>query len=325
METNKIDLTSLTVQFPAQGKTSVVRSWHVRPTLVYKDGKWIEWSSIKGHHSSEGDTPQEKRQKYDKEKEKPWHSVDLETAGHQESRIPTFITQKSSFDVGKSTSMDDNKQKTRGPIRGGLQKERSRVVFGVPKPGKKQKFMDVSRHYVGDGSNKNNNNNNNNPPNNSVKKIFVNDSKEKQVAEVSKSKPPPKFRKPPVPTLARTLSQKDKPKSSVSEKTVKDSVSGDGNLPGQQNETGVNDTPKQISSSKVVSEHRLNKRKIPSGNLKASKVEVKENLTSESEPRRSNRKIQPTSRLLEGLQSSLTISKMPTVSKVMSKGSPRPG
>ncbi|KAL4565659.1 hypothetical protein LXL04_029762 [Taraxacum kok-saghyz] len=315
VETNKIDLTSLSVQFPAQGKTSVVRSWHVRPTLVYKDGKWIEWSSSKGHHSSEGDTPQEKRQKYDKEKEKPWNSVDIETAGHQESRIPTFITQKSSFDIG---SMDDNKQKTRGPIRGGLQKERSRVVFGVPKPGKKQKFMDVSRHYVGDGSNKNSNNtNNSNPPNNSVKKIFVNDSKEKQVAEVSKSKPPPKFRKPPVPTLARTLPQKDKPKPSVSEK----SVSGDGNLPGQQND----DTPKQSSSSRVVSEHRLNKRKIPSGNLKASKVEVKENLTSESEPRRSNRKIQPTSRLLEGLQSSLTISKMPTVSKVMSKGSPRPG
>ncbi|CAI9292791.1 unnamed protein product [Lactuca saligna] len=39
MDTNKIDLTSLTVQFPAQSKASIVRSWHVRPTLVWKDDK----------------------------------------------------------------------------------------------------------------------------------------------------------------------------------------------------------------------------------------------------------------------------------------------
>nr|KAJ0217782.1 hypothetical protein LSAT_V11C300120570 [Lactuca sativa] len=37
----------------AQGKTSIVRSWHVRPTLVWNDDKWIKWSSLKGLHSSE--------------------------------------------------------------------------------------------------------------------------------------------------------------------------------------------------------------------------------------------------------------------------------
>ena len=29
----------------AEGETSVVRPWHLRPTLVWKDGEWIEWSS----------------------------------------------------------------------------------------------------------------------------------------------------------------------------------------------------------------------------------------------------------------------------------------
>lgn len=338
VDTNKIDLTSLTVQFPAQGKTSIVRSWHVRPTLVWKDDKWIEWSSLKGRHSSEGDTPQEKRQKFDKEKDKAWNNIET-SSRHQESRIPTFSSQNTSFDIGK-TSMDDNKQKTRGPMRSGFQKERSRVVFGVPKPGKKQKFMDVSKHYVGDGSSKNNNNNtttNINP----LRKIFTNESKEKQIAE-AKSKPLKTTRKPPIPTIVRTLAQKDKSKPSVSDKNV----SADENMPGQQqkdigfgsssssSKDAPLNTPKQSSTSKkVVVSERLNKRKIPSGNDKSTKLEVKENLTSESEPRRSNRKIQPTSRLLEGLQSSLTISKMPTVSyasqrnhnKGMSKGSPRPG
>ncbi|KAI3689695.1 hypothetical protein L2E82_47661 [Cichorium intybus] len=291
VDTNKIDLTSLTVQFPGHGKTSIVRSWHVRPSLIWKDDKWIEWSTLKGSRSSQGDTPQEKRKKMEKEKEKSWNSVDL-----QESTERKF-----SFDVGK-TSMDDKKMNTSRTMRSGLQrKERSGVVFGVPKPGKKQKFMDVSKHYVGDTSIKNNNN--------SIKKNFTNDSKEKEVTEF-KSKAP-KFRKPPVPSVVRTVTHKDKSKN------VKDSITVDEKMPGQQNELRIgsssNDvplnTPKQSSSSQ-----RLNKRKIPPGNGKPTKVEVIETLTSEDEPRRSNRKIQPTSRLLEGLQTSLTISKMPSVS-----------
>jgi hypothetical protein len=47
------------------------------------------------------------------------------------------------FNMGKSAV--ENKT-TRRP---GLQKEGSKV-FGVPKPGKMKKFMDVSKHYVGD-------------------------------------------------------------------------------------------------------------------------------------------------------------------------------
>ncbi|GKA32248.1 hypothetical protein Tco_0718615 [Tanacetum coccineum] len=39
MEINKMDVTSLSVNFPDQGVTSLVRSWFVRTTLTWKDGK----------------------------------------------------------------------------------------------------------------------------------------------------------------------------------------------------------------------------------------------------------------------------------------------
>lgn len=53
------------------------------------------------------------------------------------------------FSVGKVSIEDKNsnllKMKRTGP-----QKEGSRVVIGVPKPGKRRKFMEVSKHYVAD-------------------------------------------------------------------------------------------------------------------------------------------------------------------------------
>lgn len=51
------------------------------------------------------------------------------------------------FNIGKSATEN---RTTRRP---GLQKEGTKV-FGVPKPGKKKKFMDVSRHYVADQADK---------------------------------------------------------------------------------------------------------------------------------------------------------------------------
>ncbi|XP_024996031.1 uncharacterized protein LOC112529161 isoform X2 [Cynara cardunculus var. scolymus] len=357
LETNKIDVTSINVQFPAEGGTSIVKSWHVRPTLIWKDGNWIEWAGSKTCHSAEGDTPQEKRLKVGKpvvegqEKDESSNNVDLiESEKHQQSRILPLSGQGSSFDVGKS-SKDENKfETTRRTMRGGLQKERPRVVFGVPKPGKKQKFMDVSKHYVAEGSNKSN------PPNDSVmlasslmpqapgpsgsRNNSKNDAKEKQVAEI-KSKVL-KSRKPPIPSI-RTLAQKDKSKSSkptsrdavLSSKTIKDSVNVDENVSPKAKyviedssaSALPSDPPKGTLTSKAITQ-RLNKGKVAAGGSKATKVEVKEKSTSESEPRRSNRRIQPTSRLLEGLQSSLSVSKTPTGShasqkshnKVMSKG-----
>lgn len=322
VEANKIDVTSLTVQFPAQGDTSVVRSWHVRPALIWKDGKWIEWSSLKGSHSPEGDTPHEKRQKFGSsvaegaEKDKLSSSVDLVESGkHQDLTTLPLSAQGSTFNVGKS-SKNENKLDIRRTMKSSLQKEQSRVVFGVPKPGKKQKFMDVSMHYVADRSNKNNTSNDPvkltsylmpqaSAPRGS-RNYSKNDAKEKQAAEV-KSKVV-KSRKPPVPTV-KMLAQKEKLKPSKP-----DAFMSDENLSGHQ----IPEDAKETSTSKAVFQH-LNRGKAAPADWKATKVEVKEKSTSEIEPRRSNRRIQPTSRLLEGLQSSLSISKMSVVSHASQK------
>lgn len=33
----------------AHGESSVVRAWHLRPSLVWKDGEWIDSSSLHGN------------------------------------------------------------------------------------------------------------------------------------------------------------------------------------------------------------------------------------------------------------------------------------
>ncbi|XP_076953149.1 protein SWOLLEN 1-like isoform X1 [Bidens hawaiensis] len=272
VEANKTDLTSLTVQFPEQGETSVVRSWHVKPTLIWKDGKW---SSLKGSHSSEGDTPHGKRHKIGGNP----------VVEGKESRIIPISSQGISIDIGKMERIEKDTFKTN---KSGLQKKQSRVVFGVPQPGKTQKFMDVSTHRVDDKTHSSNNN-----------KPKVNpkiDAKEKQVAEV-KSKVT-KTRKPPVPSI-KSLTQKDKSKPAKP-------ASHDENLSGEPNMMDVDSSNTEDAKETAT--------------LKGTKVEDKP--TSETEPRRSVRRIQPTSRLLEGLQSQLTVSHpSPRSHKVTSKAS----
>lgn len=38
---------SLVIILTAQGETSVVKAWHLRPSLIWKDGKWVEWFSVR--------------------------------------------------------------------------------------------------------------------------------------------------------------------------------------------------------------------------------------------------------------------------------------
>ncbi|XP_071727710.1 uncharacterized protein [Rutidosis leptorrhynchoides] len=336
VETNKIDVTSLTVQFPDQEKTSAARSWHVRPTLIWKDGKWIEWSSLKGCRSSEGDTPHEKRLKVGNPvvdgKEKGNISsivIDLGERGRpKDSKILTSSAHRSLFDVGKS-SKNENKLNTHRTMKTGIQKERSRVVFGIPKPGKKQKFVNVSTHYVADA--------NDSDKITSYSTPCGSKEDSKHVAEVKSKFHMP--RKPPIPLL-RPINLKDKSKASKSmshDASSSDTNDKDSNFACHRNrmDFGSSNTEdaEEPSTSKSVSQ-RLNKRKVATpGDRKTTNVEVKDKFTSEVEPRRSHRKIQPTSRLLEGLQSSMTISKMPTVShaiqrshnKVTPKGSTNSG
>ncbi|KAF9600636.1 hypothetical protein IFM89_011219, partial [Coptis chinensis] len=71
--TNGIE-TYYTIQFPAQGERFNIQAFHLRPSLIWKDDHWIEWSSSMGTigYSSEGDTSHHKRYKlgnYDAGKE----------------------------------------------------------------------------------------------------------------------------------------------------------------------------------------------------------------------------------------------------------------
>ncbi|KAI3813071.1 hypothetical protein L1987_17787 [Smallanthus sonchifolius] len=308
MEPNKIDATSLTVQFPAsQGETSVVRSWHVRPTLIWKDRKWIE---RKGGYASQGETPKEKRMKLgspaavnDKRKDKLPMNVEPGRHEEQGTLLPLISAQEISFNVGKSTNKLSSNLRT-------IQKERARVVFGVPKPGKKQKFMDVSTQFVNDRSYKSNTTNGSfkfsKPP---VTRGSKTDATEKQVTE---TKSRLKSRKPPVPSF-RTITSRDSETTdvdSVENSSSRQSQTQVGSSSNKSRDPAKGPTPKKAFTftSKPKSE-QFNRGKLQI----APKIAVKDKSNPQvNEPRRSNRRIQPTSRLLEGLQSSLTISKIPS-------------
>ncbi|KAL6979753.1 hypothetical protein U1Q18_021408 [Sarracenia purpurea var. burkii] len=362
-EKNKTDDTTLTVHFPAERETSIVKAWHLRPALIWKDGEWIEWSSSKEKDpSSQGDAPQEKRLKLGKDgtkNEKVSKNIEFVGSGKpDESRLPLSASEKI-FNVGKSIG-DQKKPNTLRTIRTGLQKEGSRVVFGIPKPGKKRKFMEVSKHYVAERSSKTNESNVSVEfakylmPRGSGSRGWKNTkivANEKQAAE-SKTKVLKSGKSQSV--SGRTLPQKDKVLISAQsaqidvsamDGMVKDSVSADENVSGQQNLTGFGSfsktagvaegpvlfsslaLPSDVPSKKMFTSNAKSERvdggKLAPSSRKLAKVDVKDKFTNDDpeksilkvvEPRRSNRRIQPTSRLLEGLQSSLIISKIPAVS-----------
>lgn len=364
----------------AQGETSAVRAWHLRPSLVWKDGEWVEWSSsavknstshevlllditliitwkplywlLKLNHYSgvQGDTPQEKRLRLGtveaKGKDKLSKGVDIVESGKSDE--PTLLdlaANEKLFNIGKS-SRDENKPDTLRMIRTGLQKEGSRVVFGVPKPGKKRKFMDVSKHYVVDQVSKVS------EANNSVKfaKYLMPQSqgsgsrgwknasrsepKEKRAA-VSKPKVLKSGKPPSVP--GRTILQKDNSASSAvstpddgtdidhTEK-IKDFARHVENTSGKNDamesrslsaSEGATETPilfssmplssdvptKKVSTSNPRTE-RVTKGKLAPASGKMTRIAEDKVFNNNStkmsevvEPRRSNRRIQPTSRV----------------------------
>ncbi|KAG8659470.1 uncharacterized protein LOC110609645 isoform X3 [Manihot esculenta] len=368
-EKSKKDEPMVTVNFPAQGETRAFKAWELRPSLVWKDGEWIERSnSGESNRSSHGgDTPQEKRPRLHgpvmeaKGKDKTSKSTDA--MEFDESDDPTLIdlsADEKLFNIGKS-SRDGNRRDALKMTRTGLQKDRSGVIFGVPKPGKKRKFMEVSKHYVADQSSRMN------EANDSVKfvkplvpqgagfrglKTTKTESNERRVAD---SKPKVVKSGKPHTVPVRTVPQKDSlssiaisapDDSAVADNTTKtkDSVNhGESTLEKQNvmafqsfsSTDGAMEGPilfsalahpsdnissKIMSSTDAISE-RMSKGKLAPAGGKSSKIEDTDmhgystKSTSDSvEPRRSNRRIQPTSRLLEGLQSSLMVSKIPSLS-----------
>ncbi|KAL5817586.1 hypothetical protein ACOSQ3_025964 [Xanthoceras sorbifolium] len=370
-EKSKKDETMFTVHFQAQGETAAIRAWHLRPSLIWKDGEWVEWSSSSENSraSDEVDNRQEKRLRVGspaveaKGKDKISKGIGaVETGKPDEPRLLDLCANEKVFNIGKST-IAENKPETLRMIRTGLQKEGSRVVFGVPKPGKKRKFMEVSKHYVNQGSKIN-------EANDSVKfakylmpqgqgsgsrgwkNVSRSEPKEKRAAlskpKVLKSGKPPSV-------SGRTIPQKDnlispavsgpddgaaidhmeKVKDSTghvdnaSEKhdlmEFRSSSSSEGATEGPDLFSSMplsSDAPsKKVSASNPRTE-RVTKGKLAPAGGRLTKIDEDRVFNANSaksssdvvEPRRSNRRIQPTSRLLEGLQSSLIISKIPSAS-----------
>ncbi|GFS42253.1 G2484-1 protein [Actinidia rufa] len=347
-EMNEKDDTTLTVHFPAEGERSVVRVWHLLPTLIWKDGEWSEWSTSRGRDAStQGDVPREKRLKLGqpategREKGNISENTELMESGKpKESQLLPLSANEIFFNAGKST-WDENKPGAPRTVRSGLQEDGLKVIFGVPKPGKKRKFMEASKHCVAEKSMKTN------EPNDSIKLVnylmpqragsrgWRNTKIDAKQPVESKSKVLKSGKLQSV--SGRTLSQEDKfltsalsAKNEVSGKdhVIKDSVSTDKNESGQQNlmKSGsffnteraaegpflfsslalpLDSHSKKISTSKAKSVS-MNKGKPAPPTGKLSKVEVDNKLKSGNpgksipdvvEQWRSNRRIQPTSRV----------------------------
>ncbi|KAK4844589.1 hypothetical protein QYF36_022041 [Acer negundo] len=371
-EKSQKDETTFTVHFQAQGETAAVRAWHLRPSLIWKDGEWVESSSSteNSHASHEVDTRQEKRLRMSspaveaKGKDKVSKGIGaVESGKPDEPRLLDLCANEKVFNIGKST-IAENKPETLRMIRTGLQKEGSRVVFGVPKPGKKRKFMEVSKHYVVDQGSKVN------EANDSVKftkylmpqgqgsgsrgwkNVSRSDPKEKRAAL-----PKPKvLRSGKLPSVAgRTIPQKDNvvnPAVSAPDdgaaidhmEKTKDSAGHMENASEKHNlmefgslssSKGAAEGPITFSSMPLSSNapskkvpasnprtERVTKGKLAPAGGRLTKIDEDKVFNTNSakssseviEPRRSIRRIQPTSRLLEGLQSSLIISKIPSAS-----------
>ncbi|XP_065857856.1 uncharacterized protein [Euphorbia lathyris] len=363
-EKNKKDESLLTVAFPARGEILVLPASQLHPSRVWKDGEWVDWSSSgdKNTPSHGGDTPKEKRPRVRspvaeaRGKDKASRSVDaVESDKSDDPTLLALSTDEKLFNIGKSSRDEQRTDTTRMP-RTGLQKEGSRVIFGVPKPGKKRKFMDVSKHYVGDRSGQMS------EANDSLKftkylmpqgpgrswKSSKSETNEKRPAI---SKPKTLKSGKPQNVSGRTIPHKDNLSNAVvsvadSSAVSKDSVNQTENTSEKQNTTafqsysasgGAPEGPVVFSArapqSGTVSSKRMHttnakpervsKGRLAPASTRLEKIEESKTSngnssarsTSDSiEPRRSNRRIQPTSRLLEGLQSSLMVSKIPSIS-----------
>ncbi|XP_068669661.1 uncharacterized protein [Aristolochia californica] len=351
------DDTKLTVQFSADGQSSSVRVWNLRPSLEWDNNLWVECSKERHGCSLEGDSPQEKRQKLGSREVGVNSQVvnrNIETLSKdisvEDSRKPEgsswsrMLTEKDRiFTVGKSAGEKNNSDALKVK-RIGLQTEGSKVIFGVPKPGKKRKFMEVSKHYVAD-------------------KVPSKPGEGTDSAKFAKylmpqgsgrgwknsSKVDFRGKLPPAPKSkvlrsGKTHAIQNKPATGKDNHLVsadpdhmkngKSSVGHEDSNDGSQSLLEVGSVPadmlvpanapvsKKKSSSAAESDKGMKGKLGPA--VKSARDEEKfatvhdhsaKPMTDAIEPRRSNRRIQPTSRLLEGLQSSsLIVAKMPPVS-----------
>jgi hypothetical protein len=237
------------------------------------------------------------------------------------------------FNVGKSNK-NEKKPDVHRLARSGLQKEGPRVIFGVPKPGKNTKFMEVSKHYVADGTSRINEGGNGSLKfaNSSIphasgsrswKDSSIHDAKEKPRADFKPTSKPGR----PQNVLGRVIPSKQKPSSNFPtndltsrRERTKDTSSHFNSASQRENQmerasysetTGAGPTSYSSRASSTESyptkkppTARVSKGKPAPAGGRLGMVEKASNgnpvkSTSEEvlEPRRSNRKIQPTSRV----------------------------
>jgi hypothetical protein len=364
------DETKFAVQFSDAGGTDslVVDAWNLRPSLFWKDGRWTEWSRARERKCkpNKGDSPLEKRQRTDQLQAGSDKSFGGETGGPSKDKItnnskkpeeprPLALSQRDMiFNIGKSVV--ENKTEALAFKRPGLQREGSKVVYGVPKHGKKKKFMEVSKHYVAGQSHKISEDNASSrvassrvakhmePP---LPRPRDNTSKTGQrgrrVGEIRSRGPPKPLKSQTI--AASTIPEKDSlpmpaPNPGVFERNFAfmgstTSTSNTEKSTIEKNKTALGPEPRTedlsvsgmeaastvpTSKQDVPTTSRTKRKHVPSvDNRSIQKTSERSTDSAEpqrtsfdsAEPRRSNRRIQPTSRLLEGLQSSLIVSKVP--------------
>ncbi|KAI5082179.1 hypothetical protein GOP47_0001922 [Adiantum capillus-veneris] len=141
------------VFFPGDGDTSIVKTSKLRPSLMWSNGHWVLWADAQqGKKESsrartdphEGDTPLAKRQKTEKAqssgsmKQKPVPGSAAEASAVQkEASLFDSSTVNLPTDFKCFTAEGVAKPKQQG----------SKVVFGVPRPTKKRKLIEVSKHF----------------------------------------------------------------------------------------------------------------------------------------------------------------------------------
>ncbi|KAH9607124.1 hypothetical protein KSS87_005052 [Heliosperma pusillum] len=337
-EKNEKDETTLKVHFPAQGETSTVRAWNLRTSRSWIDGKWVECTSWKPHHSSDqNDTPREKRQKMGSPvngKDKSHNEEKLAVGDPVESKtLPLSISERT-FDIGKTTK-EVSKGVARRPLRSGQQKEGSRVVFGVPKPtGKTQKFMEVSKHFPASKGDKRKESSEQvkfpkyvMPQSTGTQGWKVpsrNYPKEKRTVESRPKVPSTRKSHRTLPQRENSFSRSGDVDSGASHGTdVEDSAGQDVNSSVKMTDRGfgVTDEPGEAPLSSLISHSlsagskrvplsnsrpgRLNRGKLAPSGGKLSKIEENK-VAADSDkfvdeasgPRRSNRRFQPTHRVV---------------------------
>ncbi|KAJ4872088.1 G2484-1 protein [Raphanus sativus] len=324
-EKNKKDENTVTVHFPAQGETLTIKAWNLRPSLLWKDGKWIEYSTSRENISSshEGDTPKEKRPRLgppapvSEGKDTKMETADDPDLGKMpQTGVLDLGVSETTFNIGTSTREAGNPGPPRMK-RTGLQTQGAKVIYGVPKPGKTRKFMDVSKHYVSEASNQTRKQK---EPAKPVKPIVPQNpgpgswrlpsktvSRERQTttSKPKSFKPAPKTKEKPV-AASRIVPRKDSRNTPASSVESDDAVGQSGENKSTASGTVSSVTSKGTGEGQNSSSSTTGKGKVAPTAGRLAKIEEEKALADNSsnasdgmEPRRSVRRIQPTSRLLE--------------------------